>query len=70
MPLSEHWRNRGRWSSKFEARVVYRVSSRTDRAPWRNFVPKKKKKTKNDNRQQTINALFHHFLEDDFKCYI
>jgi hypothetical protein len=39
---------RGRWISEFEARLVYRVSSRTARATQRNPVSKKTKKRKID----------------------
>jgi hypothetical protein len=34
---------RGRWISEFEARLVYRVSSKTARATQRNPVSKKQK---------------------------
>ena len=40
-----HSGGRGRWISKFEASLVYRVSSRTARTTQRNPVSKKKKKT-------------------------
>jgi hypothetical protein len=43
----------GRWISEFEARLVYRVSSRTARATQRNPVSKnKKKKTKQKPKNQ------------------
>jgi hypothetical protein len=51
---------RGRWISKFEASLVYKVSSRTVRATQRNPVSKKKKKKK-------VRALLYrkvkHFME-------
>ena len=37
---------RGRWFSEFEARLVYKVSSRTARAIQRNSVSKNQKKKK------------------------
>jgi hypothetical protein len=37
---------RGRWIYEFEASLVYRVSSRTDRATQRNHVSKKQKQKK------------------------
>jgi hypothetical protein len=40
------WEARGRWSSEFEARLVYRVSSRTPRDTQRNPVSKKLKEIK------------------------
>jgi hypothetical protein len=40
---------RGRWISKFEASLVYRVSSRTARATQKNPVSKKKSKNNNNN---------------------
>jgi hypothetical protein len=40
---------RGRWISEFEARLVYKVSSRTARAIQRNPVSKKKKKKQKNN---------------------
>jgi hypothetical protein len=40
--LFRHLGGRGRWVSKFEASLVYRVSSRTARAIQRNPVSKKK----------------------------
>jgi hypothetical protein len=39
---------RGRWSSEFEASLVYRVSARTARATQRNPVWKNKKKKNGD----------------------
>jgi hypothetical protein len=42
---------RGRRISKFKARLVYRVSSRTARATQRNPVSKKKKKKKSKKPQ-------------------
>jgi hypothetical protein len=47
-------RQRGRWISEFEARLVYKVSSRTARDTQRNPVSKNKKtkgKTKTKNKQ-------------------
>ena len=38
------WEGRGRKISEFEANLVYRVSSRTDRATQRNPVSKNKNK--------------------------
>jgi hypothetical protein len=35
---------RGRWTSEFEASLVYKVSSRTARATERNCLEKKKRK--------------------------
>jgi hypothetical protein len=35
---------RGRWISEFEASLIYRVSSRTAKATWRNPVSKRKKR--------------------------
>jgi ACT domain-containing protein len=46
---------RGRQISKFEANLVYIVSSRTTRATQRNPVSKKKKKTKTKNKKQNKN---------------
>jgi hypothetical protein len=40
---------RGRWISEFKASLVYRESSRTDRATQRNPVSKNKTKTKKKN---------------------
>jgi hypothetical protein len=44
---------RGRWISEFEARLVYRVSSRIARAIQRNPVSKNKNKNKNKNNEYT-----------------
>jgi hypothetical protein len=47
---------RGRWISEFEASLVYKVSSRTDRAIQRNPVSKKqtnKTKQKKKKKNQT-----------------
>jgi hypothetical protein len=47
--------DRGRWSSEFEANLVYKVSSRTARAIQRNPVlknQKKRKKEKNKNKNK------------------
>ena len=41
-----HPRGRGRWSSEFEASLVYKASSRTAKATQRNPVLGKKKRTK------------------------
>ena len=43
---SQHSRGRARWISEFEARLVYRVSSRTAKATQRNPVSKIQKKKK------------------------
>jgi uncharacterized protein HemX len=43
---------RGRWISKFEASLVYRVSFRTVRATQRNPVLKNKTKNKNKNKNK------------------
>jgi hypothetical protein len=43
---------RGRWISEFKASLVYKVSSRTDRAIQRNPVSKK---TKQNKKQKTKN---------------
>jgi hypothetical protein len=40
------WRSRGRLISRFEASLIYRVSSRTARATQRNPVSKNQKKKK------------------------
>jgi hypothetical protein len=54
---------RGRWISKFEASLVYRVSSRTARATQRNPVSKNKnknkqtKKLRKKRRRKTITTL-------------
>jgi hypothetical protein len=42
MPFIPALRGRGRWISEFEVSLVYKVSSRTDRAIQRNPVLKKK----------------------------
>jgi hypothetical protein len=44
---------RGRWISEFKASLVYRVSSRTIRAPQRNPVSKTKKKKKKKEGKET-----------------
>jgi hypothetical protein len=41
---SQHLGSRGRWISEFEARLVYRVSSRSTRATQRNPISKKEKR--------------------------
>jgi hypothetical protein len=46
---------RGRWISEFEASLVYRVSSRTARAIWRNSVSKNKKQNKTKNPKPNKN---------------
>jgi hypothetical protein len=43
---------RGRWISKFEASLVYRVISRTVRATQRNPVSKTKKKKKKKKKKR------------------
>jgi hypothetical protein len=43
---------RGRRISEFEASLVYRVSSRTARAPQRNPVSKNQKKRKENKREE------------------
>ena len=47
-----HLRGRGRRLSEFEASLVYRVSSKTARAVWRNPVSKKKPKTNKQQQKQ------------------
>jgi hypothetical protein len=49
---SQHLGGRGRWTSEFEASLVYKVSSRTDRATQRNPVSKKQNKTQKPTKQQ------------------
>jgi hypothetical protein len=49
---SQHLGGRGRWISEFEARLVYKVSSRTTRAIQRNPVSKK-----NKTKPRTVNVL-------------
>jgi hypothetical protein len=56
---------RGRWISEFEARLIYRVSSRTARAIQRNPVLEKKKKTqlkrileREDVRERDASLIF------------
>jgi hypothetical protein len=44
---------RGRWISEFEARLVYRVSSRTARAIQRNPVSKNKTKQNKTKQNKT-----------------
>jgi hypothetical protein len=43
-------RSRGRWISEFQASLVYRVSSRTDRATQRNPVLEYKKTKPKQNK--------------------
>ena len=50
---------RGRRISEFEASLVYRVSSRTDRAIQRNPVLKKQNKTKTKKPQNNNNKKTH-----------
>jgi hypothetical protein len=52
---SQHLGGRGRQISEFEARLVYKVSSRTARAIQRNLVSKKNKP--NQPTKQTIYVL-------------
>jgi hypothetical protein len=51
---------RGRRISEFEASLVYRVSSRTDRATQRNPVSKKNKKEKEKQNKQTKTMMSGH----------
>ena len=53
--LSQHLGGRGRWTSEFEASLVYKVSSRTARATQRNPVLKqnKTKNKKTKTKKQT-----------------
>jgi hypothetical protein len=46
---------RGRWISEFEASLVYKVSSRTDRVIQRNPVSKKQKQNKQKNPSKQTN---------------
>jgi hypothetical protein len=41
--------SRGKWTSEFEASLIYKVSSRTARAIQRNSVLEKKKKKRKKN---------------------
>jgi hypothetical protein len=45
---------RGRWISEFEARLIYKVSSRTARAIQRNPVSKKQNKTKQKKKKKEV----------------
>jgi hypothetical protein len=45
---------RGRWTSEFEASLVYKVSSRTARAIQRNPVSKTNKQTKKPQNKKAI----------------
>ena len=45
---------RGKWTSEFEASLVYRVNSRTARATQRNPVSKKKKKKKKEKKNSSL----------------
>jgi hypothetical protein len=54
---------RGRWSSEFEASLVYKVSSRTARATQRKHVLKKtktktKKTTKTNTKTKQSNKMY------------
>jgi hypothetical protein len=51
-PLTYHLGGRDRQISEFEARLVYKVSSRTARAIQRNPVSKKKNKQTNKKKKQ------------------
>jgi hypothetical protein len=50
MPLIQHLGGRGKWISKFEASLVYKVSSRTARDTQRNPVSKTETRTKTETR--------------------
>jgi hypothetical protein len=52
MPLIPALGGRGRWISEFEASLVYKVSSRTARAPQRNPVSGKKKKRERERERE------------------
>jgi hypothetical protein len=56
----KHLGGRGRRISEFEASLVYRVSSRTDRATQRNPVSKKNKKEKEKQNKQTKTMMSGH----------
>jgi C4-dicarboxylate-specific signal transduction histidine kinase len=49
----QHLGGRGRWISEFEARLAYKVSSRTARAIQRNPVSKNKTKQRKQTNKQT-----------------
>jgi hypothetical protein len=51
---------RGRWSSEFEASLVYKVSSRTARAKER----KKERERKRERRKKASLGLFQIFIEE------
>jgi hypothetical protein len=50
--IPAHLGGRGRRISEFEASLVYKVSSRTARAIYRNPVSKNKNKTKQTNKKE------------------
>jgi hypothetical protein len=52
---SQHLGGRGRWTSEFEASLVYKVSSRTARATQRNPVSKKTT-TKKEFKSYTVKS--------------
>jgi hypothetical protein len=52
MPLIPALGGRDRWISEFEARLVYKVSSRTARTIQRNPVSKNQKKKKKKKRKE------------------
>jgi hypothetical protein len=60
---------RGRQISEFEGSLVYRVSSRTDRAIQRNPVSKKKKKKKDKTtiNENVTDANYKYFLPTEWK---
>ena len=56
-PKSQHWGGRDRYISKFEANLVYRVSSRTARATQRNSASKTKKEKRKKKIKKEKNDL-------------
>jgi hypothetical protein len=63
---------RGRWISEFEAKLVYRVSSRTARATQRNPVSKNQKKKNqkrnNNNKKKPRLKLVRWLSDKSFDC--
>jgi hypothetical protein len=55
--------SRDRQISEFEARLVYRVSSRTARATQRNPVLKKQKQNQNNNNKKRIITSYYTVLK-------
>jgi hypothetical protein len=50
---------RGRWISEFEASLVYRMSSRTDRATQKNPASEKKNSTTTNIDEDENKAVIH-----------